>query len=685
VQTKAKNLKPVNHNLEVDTPVYLRDLFEIKTGQPVKLEQVENEQNILHRFGAGAMSYGAVSDEVHRALARGFNLVGGRSNTGEGGEQADRFAPTNPDKTVNCAVKQVASGRFGVTTDYLAAAREIQIKISQGAKPGEGGQIAGHKVSIQIANTRGSTPGVPLISPPPHHDIYSIEDIAQLIYDLKQVNPRALVSVKLVSQPGIGTIASGVVKGGADIVLISGGEGGTGASPLGSLKHAGLPTELGLAETHQVLAANGLRSRVTLRADGGLRTGRDVVMVALLGAEEYDFGTSALIALGCVMARQCHLNSCPAGIATQDEDLKKRFKGTPEQLANYLKSVADEVRHILAGMGVRSLQEVIGRGDMLSPNPKHTDLIAERGIDLAALIATAVPADGIPAVKISDKMKTKGEDKHFDEDIIVEARKAILTHRYVIIRRDIRNTDRAVGTRLSGQLALIHGRGDFSGNIQLRLRGVAGQSFGAFLVDGVELRLRGIANDYVGKGMSGGLINIRFEKTIREHHPSHTIIGNVALYGGTGGMALIGGKAGERFAVRNSGVVAVVEGVGNHCCEYMTRGTVLVLGEFGRNFGAGMSGGVAYIRYLQDDELDNLNHDFVRLTNLKTRDENLIRKLLRTHRFHTGSVIARKILSDWDEEKTKLAKLVPRALDILDYEAIYNQHMETRLDVMLNE
>ncbi|UCD39326.1 MAG: glutamate synthase large subunit [Fidelibacterota bacterium] len=667
-------------------PVYLRDLLDVKTGHPFPIDQVDRAEGILSRFGSGAISFGAISEEAHRTLARGFNLAGGRSNTGEGGEQADRYAPTNPDKLVNCYVKQIASGRFGVTTDYLAAAKEIQIKIAQGAKPGEGGQLPGSKVSLSIAAVRNSTPGVPLISPPPHHDIYSIEDIAQLIYDLKQVNPWADVSVKLVSQPGVGTIASGVVKGGADIVLISGGDGGTGASPLGSLKHAGLPWELGLAETHQVLTANGLRPRVTLRVDGGLKDGRDIVIAALLGAEEFDFGTAALVALGCVMARQCHLNTCPAGIATHDAALKRRFKGTPEQLAKYLRQVASHVRQLLSEMGFRSLDEIIGRSDLLAANEVGRALTEKEQINLKPILNPEAH-HGLPLrEKVKGQQTAKAVSSgHFDDDVIPEARKAILTHRHVVIRRDIRNTDRAVGTKLSGQLAFMYGRGSFSGDIQLRLKGIAGQSFGAFLVNGVELRLRGIANDYVGKGMSGGLISIRFEKAIREMDPSQTIIGNVALYGATAGTLLVAGKAGERFAVRNSGAAAVVEGVGNHCCEYMTRGTVMVLGNFGWNFGAGMSGGVAYVYITDEEELDALNRDFVRPTTLKTRDVNLIQKLLRNHRFHTGSVIAHRILSNWESEKVHLVKVVSLAQDVLDFEEIYNQQVAARLGVMLSE
>ncbi|MCH8838102.1 MAG: glutamate synthase large subunit, partial [Candidatus Marinimicrobia bacterium] len=666
-------------------PIYLRDLLALRKVQAIPLEQVEPVGRILPRFGSGAMSFGAISEEVHRTLASGMHLISGRSSTGEGGEQPDRYAPTNPDKSVNCTIKQIASGRFGVTTEYLAAAREIQIKIAQGAKPGEGGQLPGHKVTVGIATVRKSTPGVPLISPPPHHDIYSIEDIAQLIYDLKQVNPRSSVSVKLVAQPGVGTIACGVVKGGADIVLISGSDGGTGASPLGSLKHTGLPWELGLAEAHQALTANGLRSRVTLRVDGGLKNGLDIVMATLLGAEEYDFGTALLVALGCVMARQCHLNTCPKGIATQDEKLRRRFEGSPQDVARYLTGVAEEVRQIISSLGSYALKDLVGRTDLLMYNRHHKKLIKEQGIDLDAIMNPAAPR-GLPLeseVKLKPAAPRGG--KNLDEDILSEVRPAIMTHEQVVVHRKITNTDRAVGTRISGELAFLYGKGNFTGNIQVRLRGIAGQSFGAFLTDGVELRLRGVANDYVGKGLSGGVISIRFEKAIREQHPSQTIIGNVALYGATGGTLFIGGKAGERFAVRNSGAVAVVEGVGNHCCEYMTRGTVLVLGEFGRNFGAGMSGGVAFIYCPDRDRLQGLNKEFVRTTAPSTSDESLILRLLRRHKFHTRSVIAGQLIDEWDIAKEAIIKVVPLALDIIDYEKIYNQQVAVRMGILLNE
>ncbi len=666
-------------------PVYLRDLLETVKGEAVPLEQVEEVSEVCKRFGASAISFGAISDEAHRTLAKGMHLIGGRSNTGEGGEAPDRYAHGSPDRNANCYVKQVASGRFGVTIDYLRAGKELQIKMAQGSKPGEGGQLPGHKVTVQIASARSSTPGVPLISPPPHHDIYSIEDIAQLIYDLKQANPQCKVSVKLVSQPGVGIVASGVVKAGADVVLISGGDGGTGASPLGSMKNTGLPWELGLAETHQTLMANGLRSRTILRVDGGLKKGRDVIMAALLGAGEFDFGTSALVAIGCVMARQCHLNTCPAGIATQDEKLREKFKGKPEKLANYLMSVAEEVRSLLSEMGFYSLEDIVGRTDFLTEKPQFESYIAEKGIDLTAIMNPGAPG-GLPVdTGVKLKLDAVRQRPHIDEEIMEEIRPAIMTHGHVVVRRTIRNTDRSIGTRLSGELAFLYGEGHYHGNIQYQLRGAAGQSFGAFLTAGIELRLRGVANDYVGKGMSGGIISIRMPKRIRARKKSHTVIGNVVLYGATGGKLLVAGRGGERFAVRNSGAAAVVEGVGNHCCEYMTRGTVIVLGEFGRNFGAGMTGGVAFVYRASAEKLENLNRDFVRTASFSMADEGLVRRLLRSHKFHTGSVTADLILNNWEDKRSHFVKVVPLALDIIDFEEVYDQHIAARMGVLLNE
>jgi glutamate synthase (NADPH/NADH) large chain/glutamate synthase (ferredoxin) len=663
----------------------IRDLLELERPQPVPIEEVEPAENLLRRFGAGAISFGAVSDETHRILARGFNLVAGRSSSGEGGEPADRYAIGRRDQASNCHIKQVASGRFGVTTDYLAAARELQIKMAQGAKPGEGGQLPGHKVTFEIAAARATTPGVPLISPPPHHDIYSIEDLAQLIFDLKEVNPRCRVSVKLVAQPGIGTIACGVVKAGADVVLVSGGDGGTGASPLGSLKHTGFPWELALPETHQALTAGGLRSRARLRVDGGMKSGRDVVVAALLGAEEFDFGTAALIALGCVMARQCHMNTCPVGIATQDPELRKKFRGTPEQLASYLRAVAEQARHLLAQLGCRTLDAAVGRTDLLTLAAGAHAVVEERGLDLDGILNPGA-RHGLPLA--SDRSlaiaAARGRTS-LDQEVLDEVYPTLLSHGQAVVARKVRNTDRAVGTRLSGEIAFLYGAGNFRGHLQLKLQGVAGQSLGAFLTDGIQLRLRGIANDYVGKGMSGGMISIRLPRGIRETGRAHTVIGNVALYGATSGTLLVAGRAGERFAVRNSGASAVVEGVGNHACEYMTQGTVLILGDIGWNLGAGMTGGMAYLLPATDSWQERLNSDYVRAEPLSSSDEDLVRRLLHEHVFHCGSVIGNDVLDEWDRRRAEFVRIVPLAQDIVDFKAIYNQRVAAQMGVLLNE
>jgi len=665
--------------------IYLRDLLDIRQGEALPLEQVEDTAALLRRFGSGAISLGAISDESHRVIARGMSLIRGRSNTGEGGEAADRYTHGNPDTSANSYVKQVASARFGVNTDYLAAAREIQIKIAQGAKPGEGGQLPGHKVTLDIASARNSTPGVPLISPPPHHDIYSIEDLAQLIHDLKQVNPRAKISVKLVSQPGIGTVAAGVAKAEADIILISGGDGGTGASPLGSLKNAGMPWELGLSETHRVLTANGLRDRVTLRVDGGIRGHRDILIAALLGAEEFDFGTGIMIAIGCVMARQCHLNTCPAGIATQDPDYRKRFKGRPEQIEAYLRAVASRLREDLASLGAYSLGDIVGRSDLLQVRKEYETVVRDLDLDLSAIL----PAEGEGSLPLTTQSKVRlipeRREATLDEGIIEEVRPAIMTHGQAVVRRQVRNRDRAVGTRLSGELSFLFGKGNFNGNILYQLEGAAGQSLGAFLTDGVEIQLKGVANDFVGKGMSGGLIAIRMSREIRYTRDLQTVMGNVALYGASGGMLLVAGRAGERFAVRNAGASAVVEGIGNHGCEYMTRGVVVVLGDFGRNFGAGMTGGLAYLYDVKAEARYKLNHDFIRVDMLNQGDLELLQSLLNRHHFRTRSHHAKHILDHWDTESDRFIKVIPKAMDIIDFKEVYDQQIAKRLALVLNE
>lgn len=677
-----------NKNLiyqEDENPIYIRDLLDIRKNKNISLDKIESSEKIYKRFGLGAVSFGAVSEESHRTLARAANMLGIRSNTGEGGEHYDRYSISNPDKIENCYTKQIASGRFGVTTSYLTAAREIQIKMAQGAKPGEGGQLPGEKVTLSIANSRHTTPGVSLISPPPHHDIYSIEDLAQLIYDLKQVNPRANICVKLVSQYGIGIIASGVVKAGADIILISGNDGGTGASPLGSIKHTGLPWEVGLVEVNRTLLNNGLRNMVTLRVDGGFKSGRDVVIAALLGAEEYDFGTSALVSIGCVMARQCHQNTCPVGIATQDQELRKRFKGKPENLINYIKNIAEEVRLILSETGFENLESILGRNDLLQEKETLKNLIKEKNIDLSLFIADSKDEN----LSFNSRNKIKIPAVNFNhqlaDSINKEVLPAIMTHGRVIVNRKLKNTDRAVGSRISGLISFLNGPSDFKGYIQYRLEGAAGQSLGAFLVDNMEIRLSGVANDYVAKGMSGGLITIRFPRSIRKSLEGNTMIGNVALYGATGGEIFVAGKAGERFAVRNSGAAAVVEGVGNHCCEYMTRGFVIVLGETGKNFGAGMTGGLAFI---YNDNLNsiekNLNKEYVKISNITDSDDDLITRYLVSHVFHTGSTIAKNILDNWEKEKHKFVKIVPIAIESVNYDKIFEEQFKQRLESVFN-
>lgn len=678
--------KKEKKSIESTSPIYLRDLFQYKSKRDsIAVDRTESLEKILKRFGSGAISLGAISETVHRELARGMALTGCRSNTGEGGELDDRYSRTNPDKNVNSYIKQVASGRFGVAVEYLAAAREIQIKMAQGAKPGEGGQLPGHKVTAQIANSRSSTPGVPLISPPPHHDIYSIEDIKQLIYDLKEVNPRARISVKLVAQPGVGTVASGVVKAGADIILISGGDGGTGASPLGSLKHTGLPWELGLAETHQTLVANNLRDQVTLRVDGGIKKASDIIMATILGAEEFDFGTAILIALGCVMARQCHLNTCPAGIATQDPDYMKKFKGRANNVKQYLEKIGEEVRCEIAKLGFKDIQSLVGRTDLLSINAKLRNYVYKKGLDFSFIFnpnaKKGLPLTSSAKVRFQERQKATS----LDEEIINEVRGAILTHGHAVVAKIVNNTQRSIGTRLSGEIAFLYGKGNFNGSIQVQMSGTVGQSFGAYLSDGVELRLKGVANDYVGKGQSGGLITIRMPIAVRRKKKEHTLIGNVALYGATGGTLFVAGRGGERIAVRNSGASAVIEGIGNHGCEYMTRGTVIVLGEIGHNFGAGMTGGQAFIYSKNNPVSYRLNKEFVKEKKLSLSDENLVRRLLKNHIFHTGSGIATQIMSDWENQKDYFINIVPKAQEIMDFQNIYNLHVADRLGIILNE
>ncbi len=642
----------VNENEQ--TRCTLRGLFELAYDAPIPLEEVESEQSIVQRFVSGAMSFGAISKEAHEMIAVAMNRLGAMSNSGEGGEDPSRYSVQENGDDLCSAVKQIASGRFGVTAEYLAQARELQIKVAQGAKPGEGGQLPGGKVDDDIARVRHSTPGVTLISPPPHHDIYSIEDLAQLIFDLRNANPDARVSVKLVSEVGVGTVAAGVAKGGADMVLISGHDGGTGASPLTSIAYAGMPWELGVAETHQTLVKNKLRRKIRIQTDGLMTTGRDVVIATLLGAEEYGFATSILIAVGCVMARVCNKNTCPVGIATQDLSLRQRMKGAPEHIENFLRFVARETREYLAALGLRNLDEAVGRTDLLRVD-KALDYWKTKDLDFSRILLPE------PLNIYATEPPMQPSTEIFDERFLQEALaniKAGTPYRHSL---PIANTNRSVGTRLSYYIAKEYGNeGLAEGSVELQLTGTAGQSFGAFLAKGVTLQLQGQANDYVGKGLSGGTIILTpFEDSPYEAS-ENVIAGNVLLYGATDGKLFVNGQVGERFAVRNSGATAVIEGAGDHCCEYMTGGCVVVLGETGHNFGAGMSGGIAYVW----DE----NHLFDRHCNLdmidldpvvEEQDIAQLRSLIEEHAERTGSTRAKEILADFEQQLPHFVKVFP--------------------------
>jgi glutamate synthase (ferredoxin) len=642
-------------------PASPRDLLAIRAGTPIPLDEVEPVESIRRRFVSTAMSLGALSPEAHATLAIGMNRMGARSNSGEGGEDPDSYRTLPGGDRADNKIKQVASGRFGVTTQYLVRAEELEIKIAQGSKPGEGGQLPGHKVTALIARLRHAVPGIPLISPPPHHDIYSIEDLAQLIHDLKQVNPRARVGVKLVAEAGVGRVAAGVAKAYADYVLIAGHNGGTGASPLSSIKHAGSPWELGLAETQALLIENGLRHRIEVRVDGGLRTGRDVVIAALLGAEVYGFGTATLVSIGCAMARQCHLNSCPTGIATQRPELRAKFRGTPEQVIAYFTRLADEVRRILAGMGARSLDEIVGRSDWLE-RVDRPEVPRAQMLDLSLLLAEP-PADGAPRRRTVDRNDRPGVES-LDEEILDVLGPRLDAGRPFAGVYDVGNRHLTVGARIAGRLA--EGRGNAGlapGSVRLYFRGSAGQSFGAFALPGMHLALEGEANDYVGKGLCGGEIVLRpfREAAYAAATHQHVILGNTALYGATAGTLFAAGRAGDRFAVRNAGAVAVIEGAGNHCCEYMTAGVVVVLGQVGRNCAAGMSNGVAYVL----DEAENLasrcNVELVAVRSLEEADERLVLDLVREHAVKTASPRARAILDAWERYRPLFRKVAPKA------------------------
>jgi glutamate synthase (ferredoxin) len=638
----------------------LRGLMKVKKSEkPVPIEEVEPAKEIVKRFNTGAMSFGSISKEAHETLAVAMNRIGGKSNTGEGGEDEERFKPDASGDWRRSAVKQVASARFGVTANYLVNADELQIKMAQGAKPGEGGQLPGHKVDEVIARLRHSIPGVGLISPPPHHDIYSIEDLAQLIYDLKNVNPQARIAVKLVAEAGVGTVAAGVAKAHADVVLISGDSGGTGASPLSSIKHAGIPWELGLAETQQVLLLNDLRSRIRVQTDGKLQSGRDVVIAALLGAEEFGFATTPLIAMGCVMMRKCHLNTCSVGIATQDPVLRKQFQGQPEHVINFFFFLAEQVRQYMAELGFRSFDEMVGRVDMLDVAPA-IDHWKAKGLDLSAILYNPPVPSRISRRCV--QAQDHGLQDALDHKILKAARVAIDTLTPVEISLPVRNVHRTVGTMLSGEIARTHGsEGLPDDTIRIHLAGSAGQSLGAFLAKGVTLTLEGDANDYVGKGLSGGRLIVYPPSASKFAAEENILIGNVVLYGATSGEAFFSGVAGERFAVRNSGATAVVEGVGDHGCEYMTNGLVVVLGLCGRNFAAGMSGGVAYVF----DERQNFAHERCNLGSVdlesvvEAQDAAVLKNLIARHLELTGSRRAKWILENWSETLPRFIKVFP--------------------------
>ena len=668
-----KKFKEYTHLVdEKEKPIFLRDFLKFRRN-PISIEQVEPVESILRRFVTGAMSFGSISKEAHEAIAIAMNRIHGRSNTGEGGEDAARFQPLPDGNSMRSAIKQVASGRFGVTTEYLVNADEIQIKIAQGAKPGEGGQLPGFKVNDVIAKTRHSIPGISLISPPPHHDIYSIEDLAQLIFDLKNINPQAKISVKLVAESGVGTIAAGVAKAKADLIVISGAEGGTGASPASSIRYAGISPELGLSETQQTLVLNGLRGQVVLQADGQLKTGRDIMLMALMGAEEYGFATSALIVLGCVMMRKCHQNTCPVGVATQNEELRKRFHGRSEYLVNFFTFLAQEVREYLAEMGFTKMDDIIGRTDLIErksgtddPNPKHALIDFTRlltRIDNSAAIRHVIDQDhAISTVK--------------DVTIIDAAQAAIEHEKEISLEYTIANTDRAIGAMLSGVIAKKYGeRGLPEHTLNVKFKGSAGQSFGAFLVPGVNFKLEGEANDYLGKGLSGGRIAVLPPIRSNFEAEKNTIAGNTLLYGATSGEVYINGRVGERFAVRNSGAVAVVEGVGDHCCEYMTGGRVVVLGQTGRNFAAGMSGGVAYV-WNKEGNFDYFcNMEMVELSLIEEASyRKELHELIRQHYLYTGSKLARTMLDDWNHYVDQFIQVVP-----IEYKKVLQEEQMRKL------
>ena len=655
----------------------IRGLLKFVDYNPIPIEEVEPWTEIVKRFKTGAMSYGSISKEAHENLAIAMNRIGGKSNSGEGGEDSNRFKKDKNGDLRNSSIKQVASGRFGVSSYYLSNADEIQIKMAQGAKPGEGGQLPGPKVNPLIAKVRNSTPFVGLISPPPHHDIYSIEDLAQLIFDLKNANRKARINVKLVSEVGVGTIAAGVAKAKADVILISGYDGGTGASPLTSLRHAGLPWELGIAEAQQTLVINNLRSRVVLECDGQLKTGKDVAVACLLGAEEFGFSTAPLVASGCIMMRACHLNTCPVGIATQDPDLRKNFKGKPEHVINYMYFVAQELREIMADLGFRTVDEMIGQTQKLKPKEGFEDYKV-KGVNLDKVLYKPINQEGFP-IK-NTKKQDHNLESVLDFEILDSAKLSINKKVKSSFEFKIMNTDRSVGALISNEISNLHGINGLPKNtLNINFRGSAGQSFGAFAVKGLKMTVIGNTNDYFGKGLSGAILSIKIPEESTFESDKNIITGNVALYGATSGEAYINGIAGERFCVRNSGANAVVEGVGDHGCEYMTGGNVLILGEIGRNFGAGMSGGIAYILKTDNFSEKNFNMEMINFDKIDSQDTDLIYSLLKNHYSNTASKVAENIISKWNSEKKNFVKIMP-----IEYKAALEKLKEEKINQLIN-
>jgi glutamate synthase (NADPH/NADH) large chain len=680
--TKTKNYEIYKKyaqtiNEQTRDTITFRGLFEFKKRNPIPISEVEPVEEIFKRFATGAMSFGSISHEAHSTLAIAMNRIGGKSNSGEGGEDEARFEKKPNGDWERSAIKQVASGRFGVTSYYLSNADELQIKMAQGAKPGEGGQLPGHKVDEWIGRVRHSTPGVGLISPPPHHDIYSIEDLAQLIYDLKNANRQARINVKLVSQAGVGTVAAGVAKAKADAILISGADGGTGASPISSLRHAGLPWELGLAEAHQTLVKNNLRSRVVLQTDGQIRTGRDIAIASLLGAEEWGVATAALVVEGCIMMRKCHLNTCPVGIATQDEDLRKLFTGNPDHVVNFFTFLAQDLREVMAELGFRTVNEMVGRADMLRVR-QDIDHWKVKKLDLSPLLQREPVREHIGLYKQIDQDFEL--EKVLDWKLVEAARAALDDGEPVREQFIIRNTDRTTGALLSNEISKKYkGKGLPEDTIHFKFKGSAGQSFAAFVAPGVTFELEGEANDYFGKGLSGGKLIVYSDKESSFKPEDNIIIGNVAFYGATAGEAFIRGQAGERFCVRNSGVSAVVEGVGDHACEYMTGGRVVILGKTGRNFAAGMSGGIAFV-FDPEHALERLcNKDMVDLETMEEEDKEEVKAMVQKHFDYTGSDPAEWIIENWAVASDLFIKVMPK-----DYKMVLSKQ-KVRLQPAVND